>query len=134
MDFLVVSYLLSGFVIGLICFQSFIVAPTVFTLLSKDNSKVIIRAIFPKLFKTLIIIGIIMLILCYLSEKNILLFSTQLVSSSATILLPTICLIMVKFTNNAADKENVKLFKLYHTLSVIFILIVLILNIIWPFL
>ena len=75
-----------------------------------------------------------MLILCYLSQKNILLFSTQLISSSVTILLPTICLIMVKFTNNAADKENVKLFKLYHTLSVIFILIVLILNIIWPFL
>ena len=122
--------LLSGFIIGIIIFQSAIAAPIVFSSLKPDQSRIFIRSVFPKIFRLLYCIGLIMIILNLLFDLN---SQIQLVVASINFILPLICALMVPATNNATDSNNTKKFKLLHLLSVILTMIVLVVNIIWPF-
>tara|TARA_B100000676_G_C18082705_1_gene852462 strand:- start:4291 stop:4518 length:228 start_codon:yes stop_codon:yes gene_type:complete len=58
---------------------------------------------------------------------------TQLIIAFINFILPLICALMVPATNNATDSNDTKKFKILHLLSVIMTMIVLIVNIIWPF-
>ena len=52
MDFnYILQILLSGFIIGIIFFQTAIAAPIVFSYLKKDQSRIFIRSVFPKIFR-----------------------------------------------------------------------------------
>ena len=59
----VFQILLSGFIIGIIIFQTAIAAPIVFSSLKPDQSRIFIRSVFPKIFTLLFSIGIIMIFL-----------------------------------------------------------------------
>ncbi|MBC21602.1 MAG: hypothetical protein CMG54_01675 [Candidatus Marinimicrobia bacterium] len=122
--------LLSGFIIGIIIFQSTIAAPIVFSSLKPDQSRIFIRSVFPKIFRLLYCIGLIMIILNLLFDLN---NQTQLIIAFINFILPLICALMVPATNNATDSNDTKKFKILHLLSVIMTMIVLIVNIIWPF-
>ena len=123
--------LLSGIVIGLIFFQTALSAPIIFKHLSKDQSSIYIRKIFPKLFAIIAIIGAI----CFAMQlSNRGMNQMGLVASIITFTLPIICYLMVPATNEATDTGNTKKFKQLHTLSVLFIVVVFISNIFWCFL
>ena len=123
--------LLSGIVVGLIFFQTALSAPIIFKYLSKDQSSIYIRKIFPKLFAIIAIIGAI----CFAMQlSNRGMNQMGLVASIITFTLPIICYLMVPATNEATDTGNTKKFKQLHTLSVLFIVVVFISNIFWCFL
>ena len=122
--------LLSGFIAGIIIFQTGIAAPIVFSSLKPDQSRIFIRSVFPKIFTLLFIIGILMVILnLFAGAKH----QIQYAVGYITFILPLICFLMVPATNRATDSNNNKKFKLLHFLSVLFTMIVLIVNIVWPF-
>ena len=125
-----IQILLSGIVSGLIIFQSTLAAPIVFLFLEKKQARIFIRKIFPKLFKLLLFIGLLMLCLNLFFEVN---QKTQYLVSIITFIFPTICLFMVDPANKATDTNNQKRFKFLHKASVALTMIVLILNLIWPF-
>ena len=122
--------LLSGFVIGIIVFQTALAAPIVFVFLEKTQSRIFIRKIFPRIFWLLFSIGIVMLVLVmnYGHKSNI-----QFLVSFVTIVLPLICALIVEPTNKATDNDDQKTFKILHSLSVILTMIVLFCNIGWCF-
>ena len=122
--------LLSGFVIGIIVFQTALAAPIVFVHLEKTQSRIFIRKIFPRIFWLLFSIGMIMLVLVmnYGYKSNI-----QFLVSYVTIVLPLICALMVEPTNKATDNDDQKTFKILHSLSVVFTMIVLFSNLGWCF-
>ena len=127
----ITQILLSGFVSGIIIFQSFLAAPIVFSFLEKDQSRIFIRKIFPRIFILLASTGFFMLVLNFFSNTN---FKSLYVVGIITFLLPVICFLMVPATNNATDNNNQPRFKILHRLSVLFTLLVLIVNLIIPFL
>tara|TARA_B100000965_G_scaffold405936_1_gene442003 strand:+ start:574 stop:975 length:402 start_codon:yes stop_codon:yes gene_type:complete len=127
---LILNIILSGFLSGLIIFQTLLAAPIVFTSLKQDQARIFIRKVFPRLFKFLYIIGLLMLIVNFLSNSTYMLLY---VVSSLTFIFPLICALMVDVTNKATDDGNKKKFKFLHTLSVVLTMIVLILNLFWAF-
>ena len=122
--------LLSGFISGLIIFQTALAAPIIFTHLKEDQSRIFIRKIFPRLFLLLYTTGIVMLI-CNLVFDVV--NNSQIWVSIITIVLPLICSLMVKSINNATDNNEHKKFKVLHSISVILTMLVLIINIFWCF-
>lgn len=122
--------LLSGFISGIIIFQTALAAPIVFNHLNQDQSRIFIRKIFPRLFLLLYTTGIVMLI-CNLVFDVVNNF--QIWVSIITIVLPLICSLMVKSINNATDNNEHKKFKVLHSISVILTMLVLIINIFWCF-
>ena len=126
----VFQILLSGFIIGIIIFQTAIAAPIVFSSLKPDQSRIFIRSVFPKIFTLLFSIGIIMIFLnLFIGVKH----QIQYIVGTLTFILPLICAMMVPATNAATDSNNSKKFKILHSLSVTLTMIVLIINLIWPF-
>tara|TARA_Y100001968_G_scaffold54074_1_gene45163 strand:+ start:108 stop:506 length:399 start_codon:yes stop_codon:yes gene_type:complete len=125
-----IQILLSGLVAGLIIFQSTLAAPIVFLFLEKKQARIFIRKVFPKLFKLLLSIGLIMLCLNLFFGVN---KQVQYLVSIITFIFSTVCLFMVNPANHATDTNNQKRFKLLHKSSVILTMIVLILNLVWPF-
>lgn len=125
-----IQILLSGFVSGLIIFQSTLAAPIVFLFLEKKQARIFIRKIFPKLFKLLLSVGLLMLLLnLFFGVDN----QIQYLVSIVTLSFSSICLFMVEPANHATDTNNQKRFKLLHKASVILTMTVLIINLIWPF-
>jgi len=49
-----INTFLSGIIVGMIIFQSSVIAPTIFSTLDEKNAGKIIRNIFPKLFKIIL--------------------------------------------------------------------------------
>ena len=58
---------------------------------------------------------------------------SQLPIGLITFIFPLICAILVPATNRATDQNNNKKFNILHRISVILTMVVLILNLIWPF-
>ena len=131
MNLMTISHLLfSGIVVGLIFFQTALSAPIVFKYLSKDQSSIYIRKIFPKLFIVISIIGGLCIAIDLLDDM---LIQKALIASIATFILPIICYLIVPATNKATDSGNNLKFKQLHTLSVLLIVLVFFTNIFWPF-
>ena len=68
--FILIQVLISGLISGLILFQSAFVAPTVFRDLPEENRPIILRSLFPKLFKSIAVAGILFLITSFLEGSN----------------------------------------------------------------
>ena len=67
---LLAQVLISGLVCGLIIFQSAFVAPTVFRDLPEESRPIILRSLFPKLFKSISVAGILFTLLALLEGSN----------------------------------------------------------------
>ena len=117
-------YALSGMIIGMILFQTSIIAPSVFKNLDAQNAGQFLRGIFPKLFIFLSTLGALYLGIALLSQAS--LFSLIVGALSATC--PTLCYLIVPATNKAKDDGDFPKFKKYHTISVVLTLSVLIMN------
>ena len=119
--------LISGIIIGIIFFQTALAAPIVFNNLNKNQSRIYIRNIFPKIFKTNMCLSLTLLMVNVIFLTNEISILIGLISFALSL----ICLLIIPATNNATDNGNTKKFKLLHLASVLMTIIVLIINIIW---
>ena len=116
---------LSGFISGIIIYQSILIAPSINKLLSNQDASLYLRYIWPKFF---IIIGILSL-LCFICIS---LFnsnqSTAKVFSIISTLLMLICYIAIPYMNQAKDSLNESMFIILHSGSIILTIITLLMN------
>ena len=120
-----------GLIVGAIILQVAIVAPSLFRTLDLDKFGKAIRAIWPKFFAMIAILGVLSLAVVYLDGDLSIYHSVIAVSS---IVLASICYAIIPATNRATDTGDHKTFKFLHRISVSFTIILLIINIVFPFL
>ena len=120
--------LISGLICGVILFQTAIIAPSIFKVLSSDNAGPFLRTIFPKLFMFVAVLSGVGFVLSFISSNN-----TGLVVFFGSLLFMLICYYIVPMTNRARDAGNDNAFKRLHTVSVVLTMIVLLSNLLWAF-
>ena len=117
--------LISGISAGVILFQSFVVASSIFKVLPEDNAGILLRNLFPKFFQFLAALALSALVigLVYGLEFFPLVFM-QLVN----FIFFVVCYSLIPATNRARDEDNKKRFGILHTVSVLLTLFALIIN------
>ena len=120
--------LISGLICGVILFQTAIIAPSIFKVLSPDNAGPFLRTIFPKLFMFVAALSLVGFALSFISSNT-----TGLVIFFGSLLSMLICYYIVPITNRARDEGNDSAFKRLHTVSVVLTMIVLLSNLLWVF-
>ena len=115
--------LFSGATVGLILFQTIVIAPTFFKTLEIENSRKLLRIIFPKFFIFIVVINLASIFISVIWGINYKTISTL----AAITLIATLCYFLIPATNKSSDDNNKKKFKLLHSLSVISTLIILLL-------
>ena len=124
------SVLISGITCGVIIFQVSAIASTVFKVLNPEESSVLLRSIFPKFFKILIILSTAFLCVNFLNGEY---SSAKLVNGVLSLILAIICLAIIPITNKSSDEGNHSMFRFLHSASVVSTLIILIFNFSWIF-
>ena len=116
---------LSGFISGIIIYQSLLIAPSVNKLLSNQNASLYLRYIWPKFF---IIVGILSL-LCFICisifNSN---QSTAKIFSILSVFLMLICYFAIPYMNQAKDSLNESLFIILHSGSILLTVLTLLMN------
>ena len=120
--------LISGLICGVILFQTAIIAPSIFKVLSPDNAGPFLRTIFPKLFMFVAVLSGVGFVLSFISSN-----ATALIVFFGSLLFMLICYYIVPMTNRARDAGNDNAFKRLHTVSVVLTMIVLLSNLLWVF-
>ena len=120
--------LISGLICGVILFQTAIIAPSIFKVLSPDNAGPFLRTIFPKLFMFVAVLSLAGFVLSLISSNT-----SGLIVFFGSLLFMLICYYVVPMTNRARDAGNDNAFKRLHTVSVVLTMIVLLSNLLWVF-
>ena len=120
--------LISGLICGVILFQTAIIAPSIFNVLSPDNAGPFLRTIFPKLFMFVAMLSLVGFVLSFISSNT-----TGLIVFFGSLIFMLICYFIVPMTNRARDVGNDFAFKRLHTVSVVLTMIVLLSNLLWMF-
>mgnify|MGYP005650859315 CR=1 FL=1 len=118
--------LLSGLICGVILFQTTVIAPSIFKVLSLDNAGPFLRLIFPKLFMFVAMLSLIGFVLSLISSNTL-----GLIVFFSSLLFMLICYFLVPITNRARDEGNDNAFKRLHNVSVVLTMIVLLSNLLW---
>ena len=119
------SVILPGIIIGVILFQTIVVAPTVFKSLGGELASPFLRAIFPRLFLFVALFGFASCIERVFSNNEL---SFGFISALVTVIFMLICFFLVPMTNKAKDEQKDGLFRGLHSLSVALTLVVLVVN------
>ncbi len=119
-------YFFPGMIVGSILLQVAIIAPTLIKKLDMENFGIAIRAIWPKFFVGLTILGIATIVTVF-SHGGMSIIH-QLIAIITTIF-ALICYLIIPATNQATDNGNKKLFNILHKTSVYLTVIILISNI-----
>ena len=119
------SVILPGIIIGVILFQTIVVAPTVFRSLGAELASPFLRAIFPRLFLFVALFGFASCLERVFSNNEL---SFGFISALVTVIFMLICFFLVPMTNKAKDDQKDGLFRGLHSLSVTLTLIVLVVN------
>ena len=116
---------ISGTSAGIILFQSFIVASSIFKVLPEDNAGILLRNLFPKFFLFLAALALAALAtgLIYRLE-----FFPLVFMQFVNFIFFVICYSLIPATNKARDEDNKKTFGMLHTVSVLLTLLALIIN------
>ena len=114
-----------GIICGIILLQTSVIAPSVFKYLDQNQTRDLLRAIFPKFFLFILLLASLSLVLDILDNIT---FDIKTIIASITIILSILCYIIIPSTNEAKDKKNQKKFKFLHNVSVISTVIILITN------
>ena len=119
-------YYFPGMIVGFILLQTAIVAPTLFKKLDIKDFGVVIRALWPKFFICLTVLGIASVIDLYFHEDpNVIHYGI----AGSTALFALTCYLIIPATNRATDEGNQKLFNILHKLSVYLTVVILLTNI-----
>ena len=108
--------LLSGVAIGVILFQSVLIAPTVLKTLDAESTRIFLRSIWPKFFLVLVLLGGPAAILKLRQDD---LSKVEPIMAAFLIILPVLAYGIIPATNRAADREDHARFKVLHRLSVL---------------
>ena len=117
--------IISGAICGIILLQTSVIAPIVFKYLDQNQTRDLLRAIFPKFFLYIIFLGILSLIISLVNQIKI---DGQIIIGTITVMLSLLCYLIIPATNEAKDKNNQKRFQLLHKVSVISTVIILVTN------
>ena len=117
--------IISGAICGIILLQTSVIAPSVFKYLDQNQTRDLLRAIFPKFFLYIIFLGTLSLIISLVNQIKI---DGQIIIGTITVMLSLLCYLIIPATNEAKDKNNQKRFKLLHKVSVISTVIILVTN------
>ena len=120
--------LFSGLIVGVIIFQSFIIAPTVFKVLEVDKAGIFLRKIFPRFFILIMVCSALMLILVALSGSS---DKTRFILPAANLVFSGVSYLVIPATNRARDDGEERKFKILHSMTVVLTLLMLMLNIAW---
>ena len=115
----------AGIIIGIVLFQSLLVAPGINELISTKEASIFLRFIWPKFFIVLGIISIISFIILTIKNK---IQNLPKVFFIISFLLMLACFIITPFINEAKDTNNEMLWSTLHLLTIFFTLITLVLN------
>ena len=115
----------AGIIIGIVLFQSLLVAPGINELISTKETSIFLRFIWPKFFIVLGIISVISLIILTIKNK---IQNLPKVFFIISFLLMLACYIITPFINEAKDTNNEMLWSTLHLLTIFFTLITLVLN------
>jgi len=115
----------SGIIVGVIIFQTGFITRTVFNHLDEANTKVFLRAIFPKFFLLLTFLGFAYLLMSSYYHPGI---NKNFILGCINTALPTACYMLTPVINNAKDNDEKSKFRGFHFVTVFFTLIVLIFN------
>ena len=108
--------LLSGVAIGVILFQSALIAPTVLKTLDAESTRIFLRSIWPKFFLVLVLLGGPAAILKFRQDD---LSKVEPIMAVFLIILPVLAYVIIPATNRATDREDHARFKVLHRLSVL---------------
>ena len=117
--------LISGISAGVILFQSFVVASSIFKVLPEDNAGILLRNLFPKFFQFLAALALAALTIGLVYGLE---FFPLVFMQLANFVFFVICYSLIPATNRARDEDNKKRFGILHTLSVLLTLLALIIN------
>ena len=119
-----VSALLSGLINGMVIFQSFVIAPTVFNVLSETEARAFLRSIFPKFFLCIGLVSLTSLCLSLMANLGGWITALGAFSLAAAVtsylLIPTL--------NRLRDTGETTKFNILHTFTVTLTLSILIGN------
>ena len=115
--------LFSGLSVGVILFQTTIIAPTVFGGLGPDRAGPFLRKVFPKFFIFLATVGMLNAIMAVISNMN-----GQAYIGVATFALASLAYLLIPMTNRSRDENNERAFKRLHNASVAMTVIMLLIN------
>ena len=119
-------YYFPGMIVGIIILQTSIVAPTLFKKLEIEDFGRAIRALWPKFFIMLAILGGASLVSLYFENDPTIL---QYAISASTTLFALVCYAIIPATNRATDEGDQKKFNLLHKISVYLTVVMLLTNI-----
>jgi len=108
------TILLAGASLGIIVFQTAVLAPLVFTQLKDGSSGPFLRALFPRFFLILAALGLAMALSSYLGD-----FNRGAVLGFVALVLALIAYALIPGTNRARDKGRTTVFKRLHLASVL---------------
>lgn len=106
---------LSGIAVGIILFQSALIAPTVLKTLDAKATSNFLRAIWPKFFVVLSGIGGAAAIAFWKDDIEV----VKQILAVLLVALPVFAYAIIPATNRAADREDHARFKVLHRLSVL---------------
>ena len=115
-----------GMIVGLIILQTAIVAPTLFKKLESEQVSTVIRALWPKFFIFLGILGIATIVDLYQHNNP---SNVHYGIAGLTAIFAFICYAIIPATNRATDEGNKKKFNLLHRTSVLLTITILLMNI-----
>ena len=115
-----------GMIVGIIILQTSIVAPTLFKKLEISDFGKAIRALWPKFFILLTILGAATLVALYFGHDASM---AEYAIAGATTLFAAICYAIIPATNRATDEGNQKKFNILHKISVYLTVVMLLINI-----
>ena len=124
------SYFFTGMIVGVILLQTAIFTPTLFKVLNEESAGKLIRALFPKFFLLLSMLGVCSLLAALQNRAT----SWQLGIALISISLPLICRALIPRTNHARDTGDEKTFDRLHRVSVMLTVTVFIGNLALPWL
>ena len=97
------SDFLSGITVGVIILQTAVFAPTIFTTIDLEPAGKLLRALFPKFFRLLVLLAIANAIALWLGEEGTV---VRWILVALSGVLPMVCAAMVPPTNRATDRGD----------------------------
>ena len=115
--------LCSGISVGIILFQTAIIAPTVFKGFSAEQAGPFLRLVFPKFFILLALVGVTKGALSAYGGDTV-----HMAVGALSSVLAISCYLLIPSTNKARDEGNDKRFRWLHRASVSMTLVILLAN------
>ena len=106
---------LSGIAVGIILFQSGLIAPTVLKTLDAKSTSNFLRAIWPKFFVVLSVIGGGAAIAFWKDDMAV----AEQILGVLLVTLPVFAYAIIPATNRSADRDDHSKFKILHRMSVL---------------